>query len=124
MSVSLYLPLPPSTNRLRIPQRGRLVTSREYRRWQDDAMMALLKQGRTGGGLIDFEEGTLVDVSLTVHRESNRRQDIDNRTKAVLDIISGIVYADDAQIAALHVYRGEKRQPGGVAVEVREVVSE
>lgn len=53
-------------------------------------------------------------VSVTVHLwfPDRRRRDVDNVVKSILDGLNRIAYADDAQVAELHVTRGiDGRQP-------------
>tara|TARA_R100001463_G_scaffold29034_6_gene66282 strand:+ start:42 stop:413 length:372 start_codon:yes stop_codon:yes gene_type:complete len=120
MTTTVTLPLPPTTNRLRLPKGGRLITTREYRAWQEEALWALHKQGFVHGGSIEYPQPMQLTVKLTVHRETNHVQDIDNRSKGSLDICSGLIYEDDSQIQLLIIERGEKKQPGSVVVEVKE----
>lgn len=45
--------------------------------------------------------------TLTLHFyfKTKRTQDLDNYNKLVLDALTGIIYVDDGQISALHLYR-------------------
>ena len=47
------------------------------------------------------------ELSLSIHFyfKTKRRRDLDNQNKLILDALNGIVYEDDSQIAALHLYR-------------------
>ncbi len=47
-----------------------------------------------------------LDLSITFFFKTKRRRDLDNQNKLVLDALTGIVYKDDSQIDALHLYRG------------------
>ena|SRR5260370_5372407 len=46
-----------------------------------------------------------VDVSIRFFFKTKRKRDLDNQNRLVLDALSGIVYEDDSQIAALHLFR-------------------
>jgi crossover junction endodeoxyribonuclease RusA len=46
-----------------------------------------------------------VALSITFYFKTKRRRDLNNQNKLVLDALSGIVYGDDAQVAALHLMR-------------------
>jgi crossover junction endodeoxyribonuclease RusA len=47
------------------------------------------------------------DLSMSVRFffKTKRKRDLDNQNKLILDALSGIVYEDDSQIDALHLYR-------------------
>ena len=62
-----------------------------------------------------------IEVELDFVLDHNRRMDLDNLAKGVLDALRTIVYVDDVQINHLHVHkRGGKRC--GVYILVSEVV--
>lgn len=46
-----------------------------------------------------------LDVSIRFFFKTKRKRDLDNQNKLVLDALSSIVYEDDSQIAALHLFR-------------------
>ena len=46
-----------------------------------------------------------VELNIMFFFKDNRKRDIDSHLKAILDSMSGIVYLDDSQINALHVYK-------------------
>lgn len=65
------------------------------------------------------------EVTLTFFRKSNRMVDLDNLSKAVLDALNGMMWHDDRQVVALHLYKRQvdKLDNAGVRI-VAEVVSE
>lgn len=69
---------------------------------------------------IDFQ--TLCDpllVEVTLFMPDQRRRDVDNYMKALLDGISASkVWEDDSQIDQLFIYRGTVRSGGLVKVEI------
>lgn len=87
--VTLTLPLPPTVNNawVNVPGKGR-VRSEGYRRWHKTAFaeMCLQKPGRIEGAF-----------SVVINAgKVNRRCDIDNRIKGVLDLLKGEVVEDDS----------------------------
>jgi Holliday junction resolvase RusA-like endonuclease len=46
-----------------------------------------------------------VELSIYFYFKTKHRRDLDNQNKLVLDALNGIVYEDDSQIDALHLYR-------------------
>lgn len=90
MTVTLTLPLPPSTNNLfrNVNRHGRVRTD-AYKAWADEAGWALKMQRPTP------IEGA-VSISITVHRVS-KSSDLDNRAKAVLDLLvtHGVIEDDN-----------------------------
>jgi Holliday junction resolvase RusA-like endonuclease len=58
-----------------------------------------------------------VAVSIAWHREK-RVGDVDNRTKTTLDILTGIAYVDDGQVADLRVRRFDDGSPARLVVTV------
>lgn len=46
-----------------------------------------------------------VEVWLTFRRASRVRVDVDNLAKTIMDAATGVVWKDDAQVAALHVVK-------------------
>lgn len=80
----IWLPVPPSANRLHVPVgRGRNIKSAAYRSWCAEANARIL-QARLRRR--DFEAGTTFRLRLTV--PINRRRDLDNCVKPVLDILT------------------------------------
>lgn len=85
----VQLPYPPSANHLRIPVRGRLISSKEYRDWQEQAVW-LIKRAMTP------VEQYPITVWITLHTRNSRR-DIDNAVKPTLDALvkAGILKDDN-----------------------------
>lgn len=90
----IVLPFPPTMNHLRMPVRGRLIVSPEYRDWMDYAGIVLIQQrpkkvlGKVG-------------ITVEVAPADKRRRDLDNfaNFKAVLDLLvkHGIIEGDDSR---------------------------
>lgn len=91
MTVTVTIPMPPSTNNLFIGTAKGRVRSPKYREWADAAGWELKRQRplKTAGKVslkLEIEEPT-----------SGRRQDLDNRAKSTLDLLvaHGLIESDD-----------------------------
>lgn len=60
-----------------------------------------------------------VVVRLEFWMPNRRRRDLDNLSKAVLDALNGIVWHDDTQVEALHLYKFVDGDDPRVVVHVR-----
>ena len=70
-----------------------------------------------------FPTSTRLAVSLSVYWPDQRRRDIDNAAKAILDACNGILWMDDSQVDELHVYRLHDAARPRVDVTVREIAT-
>lgn len=75
------------------------------------AELAMRIHGRT------VLEGAVV-LTLTLYLPDNRRRDLDNLAKSILDGGNGVLYRDDAQVSELHVYRRKDADNPRAEVEV------
>jgi len=48
----------------------------------------------------------------------NKKSDLDNLLKGLLDILTGIIYKDDSQIYAIHCYKVIDKQRPRIEIEV------
>lgn len=110
----LTLPWPPSVNRYWRSIGGRAILSAEGR-----AYRARAQTWRTFAPTLTGR----LRVRLELHAPDNRRRDVDNSCKAVLDAMTHAeVYGDDSQIDRLEVVRcGVDRAKPRVDVEVVEL---
>ena len=60
-----------------------------------------------------------VCVTIRFFYKDNKKRDIDNPIKSVLDAMNGIVYEDDVQVVKLRVFKHIKQKKNAVFVEVR-----
>jgi crossover junction endodeoxyribonuclease RusA len=61
-------------------------------------------------------------MQVTLYPKDRRKQDIDNRIKALWDALASAgVYEDDSQIDVLIVQRGEIKKGGGCLVMIEEL---
>jgi len=90
--LTVWLPLPPSANRLWRAYQGRNIKSQAYRTWLAEAAKTLLIQ-RPGSILGKFT------AVITVERPDRRRRDIDNLAKPVLDALKFAQVIEDDSLA-------------------------
>lgn len=60
------------------------------------------------------------DIALNVlfYFPDNRRRDIDGYLKALLDVMTGIVYKDDSQINELHIFKEVDKENPRTIVQI------
>lgn len=114
-AVVLYvrLPYPPSANRLWANFRGHVVKTAEAREYS-----------KTCAELVRLAGGKLTEKAVVVNilvERPRRVGDLDNRLRAVLDALNGLVYSDDDQVVGIVATRIDRPGDGGVWVTVREV---
>lgn len=101
MKLILTLPWPPSVNHYWRNWQGRTVISpegRRYRKAVEEEVMILRMNKKLNKQL---------KVTITAYRPDNRRRDLDNLLKAVLDALTHAgVYEDDHLICDLRICWG------------------
>lgn len=113
--LEVELPYPPSINHYWRHFRGRTLISREGRRFRSNvvAILAALQLQPLVGAL---------EVEVDVHPPDNRRRDIDNVQKALLDALQhGGAYADDSQIVRLSICKCSPVEGGKTRVRIRAI---
>ena len=114
----ITLPYPPSVNNYWRAVRGRMLISREGRAYKQSVCIEVLTKGRR-----KVLTGFLA-MTVEIYPPDNRRRDIDNTAKAVLDALGAAhVYEDDYQIADLRLVRRKVSRPGRVEVRITEVTN-
>jgi len=110
--VTLSLPLPPSVNNMfvTVPKKGR-VRSQDYCRWHKTAFDEMCRQHP---GKIDGAFAIVIRAGRI-----RRRSDIDNRIKGILDLINGVVTADDSNCESVAARWADDVPAERVVVEVR-----
>lgn len=114
-AITLTLPWPPSVNRYWRTFQGRMIISAEGRTYRKDvADQVLIQRGAK------HYEGKL-RVVIEAWRPDNRKRDLDNLLKAVLDSLTHAgVWADDGLIVDLRIYWADSIG-GMLKVKVSEV---
>jgi Holliday junction resolvase RusA-like endonuclease len=107
------LPYPPSINHYWRRVGFRTLISREGRRFRE-RVMAILAARR-----VNPLAGPLA-VEVDVYPPDNRRRDIDNVQKALLDALQhGGAYGDDSQVVRLAIAKREPVEGGKTVVRIR-----
>jgi len=101
MSAKIYqysLPLPPSVNSLWRTGRARMYRSKKYLEWIDECMETFAERNVPQ---IDYPFA----IEIALGKPSKRRMDLDNRIKAVMDLLerAGVI-ADDCWAWHITVY--------------------
>jgi crossover junction endodeoxyribonuclease RusA len=106
-SVGFELPWPPSLNRYSRHVGPRVLVSREGRQYRMKTVSRL-------GGL--FEKFTVpVRVCVELYPPDNRRRDLDNSLKCLLDSLTHAgVYEDDSLIKDLELHMKDPVPPDGM----------
>jgi crossover junction endodeoxyribonuclease RusA len=112
--MTLTLPYPPSANRYWRSFRGRVVKSQEARDYQQ-AVICLAPVGASNGPPTLLTGA--VGLELNFYRPQ-RRGDLDNRIKVLVDALQGTLYSDDKQVSELHAYLHDDKQNPRVEVNV------
>jgi len=109
------LPYPPSVNHYWRRVGNRTLISRGGRAFRN-AVCSILAASR-----IEALVGRL-EVEVVVFPPDNRRRDVDNLAKALLDALEhGGAYADDSQIVRLSIEKNNPVEGGKTIVRIREV---
>lgn len=103
--VVVWLPFPPSVNRLWRAYEGKTLASKVYRAWQKQAALELMAQRpRKIRGAYD--------LSVVVDRPDRRLRDLDNSLKAVSDALAKAGVIENDHFAESIAIRWSTRAPG------------
>ena len=109
VTVELELPWPPSLNHYYRHVGPRVLISRDGRMYRERVMAIIRRTGHT-----TFK--CPVQVELELFPPDNRRRDIDNSEKSLLDALTCAgVYEDDSLIYRITVTKREPMPPNGMA---------
>ena len=117
MEIVLYLPWPPTVNDYygeKMVKRRRIrYIKAKGKRFRQEVEQAVAEQSAN----LNLGEPLLVEVEL--YPPDNRRRDLDNYQKSLLDAITQAgVWEDDSLIDQLFIYRGNKVEQGAVVVRI------
>ena len=117
----LNLPLPPSVNHY-WGQHG-------HRRYVSKA--GVLFKEQVSDYIAEYKVPKLgtarIEMQVTLYPKDRRKQDIDNRIKALWDALADAgVFDNDEQIDVLHIERGEIKKGGGclVCIDILDKIEE
>jgi len=109
----LSLPLPPSVNHYWGSQGNRRFVSKAGKEFKLKVQEYVLEYRVPKLGTARLQ------MTVTLHPRDKRKQDIDNRIKALWDALADAgVFDDDEQIDVLMVQRGEIVKGGACRVEI------
>jgi len=112
MSFVVTLPMPPSVNHYWRHGRNGTYISAEGKAYRAEVLR------RCKSPVVLYPHQRLA-VTLTLHANSRRPYDVDNRAKACLDALEKAgVYGNDGQIDRLFVLRGEVRDTAACEVRI------
>jgi Holliday junction resolvase RusA-like endonuclease len=113
--IEIELPYPPSINHYWRHVGPRILISREGRRFRE-RVVKLLAERR-----VSPLDGALT-VEVEIHPPDQRRRDLDNVQKALLDALQhGGAYGDDSQIVKLVLSKCPSLAGGKAVVRIRNV---
>ena len=119
MSIILYLPFPPTVNsyyQVIARHRGMKRISKAGLAFRNAVEIAVAEQAHLSDPLF----GNL-HVEVILHAPDQRKRDLDNYMKALLDACTQVeLWLDDSQIDQLTILRGEVVQKGLVRLEINE----
>ena len=109
MRLELELPWPPSVNHYYRHVGPRVLISRDGRKFRE-RVVARFRQDHTRGF------AGPVELFIELYPPDNRRRDVDNSLKCLLDTFTHArLYNDDSQICKLTVIKREPMPPDGMA---------
>jgi crossover junction endodeoxyribonuclease RusA len=103
MTDALQIPWPPSTNSLWRARAGRNILSQRYREWRKTAGLEIMAQRPK-------KHSGPVSIAIELSAPDRRSFDIDNRSKALLDLLvmCRVIEADSSDVVReLHIRLGE-----------------
>ncbi|WP_058911893.1 RusA family crossover junction endodeoxyribonuclease [Entomohabitans teleogrylli] len=118
--MKLILPFPPSVNSYwrapsKGPLKGRHLVSETGRKFQQAARAAIIEQLRA----VPRTSSDLAEVHIVLYPPDQRRRDIDNYNKALLDALTLTgVWEDDSQVKRMLVEWGPVIKKGKVEIRI------
>ena len=115
MTAEFELPWPPSVNHYYRHVGPRVLISRDGRKYRE-TVVARFRNGRVA------KYTGPVELNIELYPPDNRRRDVDNSLKCLLDTFTHAgLYEDDSQIHRLTITKREPMPPDGLAyVRIKE----
>ena len=115
--MEVWMPWPPSTNRIWRNVGKRTLLSKEARVFRNRARGELLAQGAANRKLAGR-----VALQVVLYPKNGRAFDIDNKLKALLDALTySRVWLDDGQVDEIRVVRGPQQDEARARVTIMEM---
>ena len=109
----IELPWPPTVNHYYTVANGRKILSKRGRKYKEDAWVLAVAQGP------NYRLEAPISVFIRAYPPDNRKRDLDNLLKPVLDVLTTAgIYEDDSEISDLRIQRFEPSKPGRIEVIV------
>ncbi len=119
-SMKAILPYPPSVNSLyRTIVRGRIampIKTAAYRDYEGEVRRLFLEELKE-----PFARDLRVAVTIHVYRPQ-KRGDLDNTLKALLDVLHSIAFENDDQVIEIHAYRHDDKENPRASVEIWDIL--
>ena len=116
MEVYLTLPFPPTVNSYYVKTRQGIFISAKGRKFRNAVLNEAVQQKAYE---LKMEERISMEVIL--YPPDERRRDVDNYMKGLLDSITNAgVWIDDQQVDMLTIHRGVKTSPGVCRIRLTE----
>lgn len=101
-TTTLYVPFPPSANRMWRVGRGQSYLSKEYKEFIKEVRLEWLARNREG-----WRTSGRFTVSIKLFPPNRRRYDVDNRIKPTLDALTRAgVWDDDSLVETVTASKG------------------
>lgn len=114
--ITITLPFPPSVNGL-YAGKARRYKSPRYKAWIKSASIALSLQFRGS----PTDRPIMAQIALCA--PDKRKRDVTNYDKAILDLLAGVVYDDDAQIKIFSSWWDDAPGKGNCAIFLHDLDS-
>jgi crossover junction endodeoxyribonuclease RusA len=108
--ISISLPFKPiSVNQMYMIARKRMILTKIGREYKNKIVEYLKTLNLT-----PIEQK--VNLTINVYFKSNRKRDLDNILKPLLDCLTGHLYVDDSQIDELHLYKHKNQMEDAIEI--------
>lgn len=120
--ITLDLPWPPTANRYWRNVQGRMVLSREGRRYRESVDGLVWRHACQAGEGVSFGASHL-ELEIDAHPPDKRRRDLDNLLKPILDALQyAKLFEDDSQIVKILIRKCSVVSAGFVRIYLRKVM--
>jgi Holliday junction resolvase RusA-like endonuclease len=117
LSVQIFAPYPPSLNTLYPTVGNRRILSKAATRYKNDLGWQFRR--RYAGFQIVKDQDLFCIIELIP--KDNRRRDIDNVAKIILDSFTGLIYEDDSQIKKLMIIKSLPDETPGAIIHFGQI---